>query len=87
MTTYEGGGKRTAGSRKHASHTAAKMARSVGYLDYVPEYARFLPEETTESLERLGLAAGILKPWMGRLFRQRWYRQVVHTGSICDKGT
>ncbi len=70
--------KRTGGTRKRASHTAAKMARGVAYLARDPVHAKLLPQGAGDSVERLSLAAGILKPWMCRLFERAWYRRLMN---------
>jgi methyltransferase (TIGR00027 family) len=74
---------RTAGRRQRPSHTAAKVARGVLYLSGDPLYARLLPEGAAESIERLSLAAGVVKPWMLRLFERSWYRRLI--GWVVDK--
>lgn len=63
--------------RKRASHTAVKIARGLAYLARDPKYKDLLPPEAADSVERLCLAAGVLKPWMCRLFETRWYQRFV----------
>ncbi|NIM52616.1 MAG: SAM-dependent methyltransferase [Gemmatimonadales bacterium] len=69
--------KPTTGRRRRASHTAAKVARGVVFLARDPVHAALLPEGAADTVERLSLAAGALKPWMCRLFETRWYRWLV----------
>jgi methyltransferase (TIGR00027 family) len=68
---------RTAGRRSKSSLTAAKIARGVVFLARDPVHASLLPEGAAESIERLCLEAGILKPWMCRLFEHPTYRRLV----------
>ncbi len=68
---------RTAGRRSKSSLTAAKIARGVVFLARDPVHASLLPEGAAESIERLCLEAGILKPWMCRLFERPRYRRLV----------
>ncbi len=66
--------KRTACTRRLSSNTASKLARGVVFLARDPVHARLLPEGAAESIERLCVASGVLKPWMVRLLAARWYR-------------
>jgi len=50
------------------SHTAIKIARGMSFLGRTPPYAELLPPGAAEWTERLALAAGILRPWMIRLY-------------------
>lgn len=61
--------------RRRSSHTAAKVARGVVFLAGDPVHARLLPEGAAESIERLCLAAGVLKPKQIRLFEAPWFRR------------
>jgi len=63
--------------RKRASHTAVKIARGLVYVARDPKYKDFLPPEAAGSVEGLCLEAGVLKPWMCRLFETRWYQRFV----------
>jgi methyltransferase (TIGR00027 family) len=63
--------------RKRASHTAAKVARGLVYVARDPKYKDLLPHGAADSVERLCLEAGVLKPWMCRLFESKWYRRFV----------
>ncbi len=59
------------------SHTAAKIARGIVYLARDPKYKDLLPEGAADSVERLCLEAGVVKPWMCRLFESRWYQRLI----------
>jgi methyltransferase (TIGR00027 family) len=63
--------------RKKPSHTAAKVARGLVYVARNPRYKDLLPEGVADSVEQLALEAGVLKPWMCRLFESSWYQPFV----------
>lgn len=63
--------------RKRPSHTAAKIARGLVYVARDPKYADLLPKGAADSVERLCLEAGVLKPWMLRLFESGWYQRSI----------
>ncbi|HYO67936.1 MAG TPA: SAM-dependent methyltransferase [Archangium sp.] len=60
-----------------ASRTAVKVGRFVAVLARQPKLAPLLPKGVAESMERLMLHAGLLKPWMLRLYGARWYTRLV----------
>ncbi|WPB74826.1 SAM-dependent methyltransferase [Archangium violaceum] len=60
-----------------ASQTAVKVARFVAVLARQPHLAPLLPKGAAESMERLMLHTGLLKPWMLRLYGARWYSRLV----------
>ena len=70
-------GQPAAKPRGRTSHTAAKVARSVVFAAGDPVYAKLLPDGAAESLEEFAVAAGVLKPWMCRLFESELYRRKV----------
>jgi methyltransferase (TIGR00027 family) len=63
--------------RKRSSLTAAKVARSTVFVAHDPTYGSLMPDGAAESTEDLCLVAGVLKPWMCRLFAKPWYRKLV----------
>jgi methyltransferase (TIGR00027 family) len=63
--------------RKKPSHTAAKVARGLVYVARNPKYKDLLPKGAAVSVEQLSLEAGVLKPWMCRLFESSWYQRFV----------
>ncbi len=63
--------------RGRTSHTAAKVARGVVFAARDPTYAKLLPDGAARSLEDFAVAAGVLKPWMCRLFESDLYRRKV----------
>ena len=54
-----------------------KVARFIPWLDRQPRLAPLLPKGAAASTDRLLLQAGLLKPWMLRLFRAPWYSQLL----------
>ncbi len=62
---------------QHFSRTAVKVARFVAWLDRQPRLAPLLPKGAAASTERLMLRAGLLKPWMLRLFSAPWYGRLL----------
>ena len=67
--------KRVPGKRKRSSMTAAKVARGMVFLAHDPIHRNLMPKGAADSVERLCLAAGVIKPWMSRLFANRWYQR------------
>jgi methyltransferase (TIGR00027 family) len=63
--------------RTHLSRTAVKVARFVPWLNRQPRLAPLLPKGAAASTERLLLQAGLLKPWMLRLFSAPWYGRLL----------
>lgn len=63
--------------RTHFSRTAVKVARVVAWLDRQPRLAPLLPKGAAASTERLLFQAGLLKPWMLRLFSAPWYGRLL----------
>ncbi|UCD25460.1 MAG: class I SAM-dependent methyltransferase, partial [Gemmatimonadota bacterium] len=63
--------------RKKSSMTAAKVARGMVFLANDPVHRKLMPDGAADSVERLCLAAGVIKPWMCRLFASNWYRRLV----------
>lgn len=59
------------------SHTAIKIARGLVLLGQIERYAELLPEGAAAWSERLTLAAGVMKPWMVRLYTSAWFRGLV----------
>ena len=72
-----GNSKRASGRRKRSSMTAAKVARGMVFLANDPVHRKLMPEGAADSVKRLCLAAGVLKPWMCRLFANRWYQRLT----------
>ncbi len=68
---------RTAGRRRRPSHTATRVARGVLYVARDQAHAQLLPKGAADSTERLTLGAGVVRPWMVRLFERPWYRRIV----------
>ena len=56
-----------------ASRTAVKVGRFMAVLARQPQLAPLLPKGAAESMERLMLHTGLLKPWMLRLYAAPWY--------------
>ena len=63
------------------SHTAAKISRGMSYLGHTEPYASVLPAGAAEWTEELGLACGIVKPWMIRLYQSRFFARVAEGSS------
>ncbi|AKJ01333.1 methyltransferase (TIGR00027 family) [Archangium gephyra] len=61
-----------------ASRTAVKVGRFMAVLARQPRLAPLLPKGAAESMERLMLHTGLLKPWMLRLYGARWYGRLIH---------
>lgn len=57
--------------------TAVKVTRILVWLGHQPRYAPLLPRGAVEATERLLRAAGLLPPWMRRLFNSREFSRVV----------
>jgi methyltransferase (TIGR00027 family) len=62
---------------RHFSRTAVKVARMAVWLDRQPRLAPLLPKGAAASTERLLLQAGLLKPWMLRLYNAPWFGRLL----------
>ncbi|WP_375771502.1 SAM-dependent methyltransferase [Archangium gephyra] len=60
-----------------ASRTAVKVGRFMAVLARQPRLAPLLPKGAAESMERLMLHTGLLKPWMLRLYGAPWYGRLI----------
>jgi methyltransferase (TIGR00027 family) len=60
-----------------ASRTAVKVGRFMAVLARQPRLAPLLPKGAAESMERLMLHTGLMKPWMLRLYGARWYSRLI----------
>ncbi|HYO58367.1 SAM-dependent methyltransferase [Archangium sp.] len=60
-----------------ASQTAVKVGRMVALLARQPRLAPLLPKGAAETMERLMIHTGLLKPWMLRFFAAPWYGRLM----------
>jgi methyltransferase (TIGR00027 family) len=59
------------------SRTAVKVGRIIVWLARQPRLAPLLPQGAAEAMERLLAHAGVLKPWMLRLYEKPWYGRLL----------
>jgi len=59
------------------SQTAVRICRGLVFLGKTEPYATLLPEGAGRWAERLGVASGVLTPWMSQVYRSRWYDRLT----------